>query len=605
MNNKFRIILQLFILQGLILSMTGGLTHTVHAETCTWLGNNSNWGDTSNWSCGHVPTSGDDVTIPVTAHNPIINYPDKYVIYANNLTIQSGAAISVPERLEIIASNVDVYGTLETTGTMDSAYIRGYATINNYGLINAHAGSISIHYGGSHTGIFEGQYGEITIGGENFYPHTFSTTSKIYVKKIAFIFNKPINILGTFRQQWPDSRVTVDNSNVTLSNPANSKVGTVYIISGSFTTVLSGTITNSISVPANTSFIGTGTISGDLDNAGTVSPGASPGTINVTGDYTQESTGVLAMEIGGTTPDTEHDQLLVSGTAALDGTLQLSLIESFIPSLGDSFTLMTYASQTGNFATENLPDLGPGFAWELTYGDTALTLTIIESGGTIEGTVTYLGSEGGEEVTIGYFTDPGGPPDDTMDIPYTDGSYPYAFSGLADGNYVICAWMDLDNNGGEPDPNEPYSCYDENGDGDPDIIVISGASTATDIDFDLSDPSLIQGTVTYIGSLGITGPISVSAHPAVDADPVETAEDIQSGETYSIFGLPPGSYYISAYLDVDGSGGKPDLGEPLAWYDQDGDGIPDLVQLQSGAPTTDINITLDDPNFVFLPLILH
>lgn len=605
MKNKFSFIAELMIILGIFLILTGGLTHTVHAETCTWLGSDSTWGNTSNWSCGHIPTTEDDVVIPVTAHNPIINYPDKYVIYANNLTIQSGAAITVPERLEIIASNVDVYGTLETTGTMDSVYIRGYATINNYGLINAHAGSISIWYGGSHTGTFEGQYGEITISGENFYPHTFSTTSKIYVKKIAFIFNKPINILGTFRQLWPDSRVTVDNSNVTISNLTNLKIGSVTKISGSLNIISSGTTAGSVSIPADTSFIGTGTITGDLANAGTVSPGASPGTINVTGDYTQESTGVLAMEIGGTTPDTEHDQLLVSGTAALDGTLQVSLIESFIPSLGDSFTLMTYASQTGNFATENLPDLGPGLAWELTYGDNALTLTVVESGGTIEGTVTYSGSEVGEEVTIGYFTDPGGPPADTKDIPYTDGTYPYAFSGLADGNYAICAWMDLDNSGGEPDPNEPYSCYDDNGDGNPDLIVISGASTATDIDFDLSDPSLIQGTVNYIGSLGITGPISVSAHPAVDADPVGSAEDIQSGETYSIFGLTPGSYYISAYLDVDGSGGKPDLGEPLAWYDHDGDGIPDPVQVQSGTPTMDIDITLDDPIFIFLPLILR
>jgi hypothetical protein len=600
MKNKISLIAELMIILGIFLSLTGGLTHTVHAETCTWMGNNTNWGDTSNWSCGHVPTTGDDVIIANQANDPIITQSPT-TINVNTLTINSGASlIDDSATLYIYATNVVNNGTLKTQG-MDSALIRMYSPLNNASQVHANAGMINLEYGGTHSGSFFG-YGEVIFNGSS---HTFSSSSTISAKKISFIFTGALNFPGFFTQNLEGSRVIIDNANITISNLANLKVGDVTIVSGSFTTVMSGTITNSISVPANTSFVGTGTVSGDLANAGTVSPGASPGTINVTNNYTQDPTGVLTIEIGGTTPDTEHDQLLVSGTAALDGTLQLSLIESFIPSLGDSFTLITYASQTGTFATENLPDLGPGLAWELTYGDTLLTLTVVESGGTIEGIVTYSGSEVGEEVTIGYFTGPDGPPVDTTDIPYTDGTYPYAFSGLADGPYVICAWMDLDNSGGEPDPNEPYSCYDDNGDGDPDIIVISGASTATDIDFDLSDPSLIQGTVTYIGSLGITGPISVSAHPAVDADPVGSAEDIQSGETYSIFGLLPGSYYISAYLDVDGSGGKPDLGEPLAWYDQDGDGIPDLVQVQSGAPTTDIDITLDDPILLFLPLILR
>jgi hypothetical protein len=598
MNSKFRGFLQLIILLGLMLSLTGGLTRTVHAETCTWLGNNSNWGNASNWSCGRVPTTGDDVVIADKTNDPIIN--SLTTINVNTLTINSGASlIDDSATLHIYATNVINNGTLKTQG-MDSALIRVFSPFNNSYQVYANAGMINFEYGGTHSGSFFG-YGEVIFTGTS---HTFLSSSSISAKTISFVFSGELNFPGFFTQHLEGSRVNIDNADVTLSNLANLKVGDVTIVSGSFTTVLSGTITNSISVPANTSFVGTGTITGDLTNAGTVSPGASPGTINVTDNYTQVSTGVLAMEIGGTTPDTEHDQLLVSGTAALDGTLQLDF-ESFIPTLGNSFTLMTYASQTGNFTTKNLPDLGPGLAWQLTYGDTALTLTIVESGGTIEGTVTYTGSEVGEEVTIGYFSDLGGPPVDTMDIPYTDGTYPYSFSGLADGNYAICAWMDLDNSGGEPDPNEPYTCYDENGDGDPDTIVISGASTVTDIDFDLTDPSLIQGTVIYTGNLGVTGPISVSAHPAVDADPVGSAEDIQSGETYSIFGLQPGNYYISAYLDVDGSGGKPDLGEPLAWYDYDGDGIPDQVRVESGAPTTDIDITLDDPNFIFLPLILR
>src|SRR5205823_14432403 len=45
---------------------------------------------------------------------------------------------------------------------------------------------------------------------------------------------------------------------------------------------------------------GAGTITGDVNNTGgNVSPGTSPGTINVTGNYTQGSAGTMTIELGG------------------------------------------------------------------------------------------------------------------------------------------------------------------------------------------------------------------------------------------------------------------------------------------------------------------
>lgn len=300
-----------------------------------------------------------------------------------------------------------------------------------------------------------------------------------------------MNFPGQIKQNLEGSRIIVDNSHVTVSNLTNLKLGAVTIVSGSFSVLLSGTATGPLSVPTNSTFFGTGTVSGDILNAGTVRPGTSPGTITVTGSYTQDTTGILAMEIGGTTADTEYDQLLVSGTATLDGGLQVSTIDDFIPTLGDSFTLMTFASHIGTFTTETLPALGPGLEWAVNYGETALTLTVIESGGTIEGTVTYTGDEVGKAVTIGYFTDPHGPPDASVDVPYTDGSYPYSFSGLAEGAYAICALMDL-NDDDEPDRNESYACYDDNGDGEPDAITISTpGQVISNINFVLEDTLFI------------------------------------------------------------------------------------------------------------------
>jgi len=70
-------------------------------------------------------------------------------------------------------------------------------------------------------------------------------------------------------------------------------------------------------------------VGGKVLNWDWTSPGLSPGTIIVNGDFQQMDTGTLFIEIGGTTPDTEHDQLIVNGTAELGGTLMLSSINGY------------------------------------------------------------------------------------------------------------------------------------------------------------------------------------------------------------------------------------------------------------------------------------
>jgi hypothetical protein len=79
----------------------------------------------------------------------------------------------------------------------------------------------------------------------------------------------------------------------------------------------------------------------------------SSGVLTIVGNYTQAADGVLNIELGGLTPATEFDQLKVSGSATLDGTLDVSTINGFIPGSGDSFQVLTYVSRTGEFGTVN------------------------------------------------------------------------------------------------------------------------------------------------------------------------------------------------------------------------------------------------------------
>jgi hypothetical protein len=125
------------------------------------------------------------------------------------------------------------------------------------------------------------------------------------------------------------------------------------------------------------SLAGTGTVNGNVTNAGEVSPGGdgTAGVLTINGSYTQTDTGLLTIDLGGTTAGTQYDQLKVTGAASLGGTLTVDLINGFSPAAGNSFQVLTFASRTGDFAAENFPDLG-SLSLNAVFNPTNLTLVV-------------------------------------------------------------------------------------------------------------------------------------------------------------------------------------------------------------------------------------
>jgi hypothetical protein len=115
---------------------------------------------------------------------------------------------------------------------------------------------------------------------------------------------------------------------------------------------------------------------------GTLSPGASPGTMTVTGNYSLDS-GDLFMELDGLTAVTEYDQLIVTGDVSLAGDLTLDV--GFSPSLGDMFTIINNQGAnpvSGMFSQGSSISAG-GFLFGINYGggdgnDVVLTAIIPE-----------------------------------------------------------------------------------------------------------------------------------------------------------------------------------------------------------------------------------
>lgn len=118
---------------------------------------------------------------------------------------------------------------------------------------------------------------------------------------------------------------------------------------------------------------GGGAIGGDLVNsAGTVAPGISPGILAVGGDYTQMTTGELLIELAASS----YDQLLVTDTATLDGTLTVDFLDGFIPDIGQTFTILTANDVDFKFTTDPVSPV-PGLIFDVIYNSQSVVLSIL------------------------------------------------------------------------------------------------------------------------------------------------------------------------------------------------------------------------------------
>ncbi|MBV5330735.1 MAG: LEPR-XLL domain-containing protein, partial [Chlorobium sp.] len=124
---------------------------------------------------------------------------------------------------------------------------------------------------------------------------------------------------------------------------------------------------------------GSGTIVGSVVNEHLVSPGNSPGLQNITGNFTQDATGTTLIELAGTTAGSGFDQINISGTATLAGTLDIDLYGGFTPTVGQSFQIFTWSGYTGTFDQYSGLDLYNGTRLNPVYSSTGLKLEVVSN----------------------------------------------------------------------------------------------------------------------------------------------------------------------------------------------------------------------------------
>jgi autotransporter-associated beta strand protein len=142
-----------------------------------------------------------------------------------------------------------------------------------------------------------------------------------------------------------------------------------------------GSINSNTGVRRSGTLVGTGTINGNVftTNNGRVSPGevlGVPGMLTVVHNYTQTQFATLMIQIAGATAG-DFSVLNVLGNANLNGDLHPVLLNGFVPTIGQTFTFLDYASLTGGFSRIRNQVFDDGMLqWSVIYENNNAILTV-------------------------------------------------------------------------------------------------------------------------------------------------------------------------------------------------------------------------------------
>lgn len=260
-----------------------------------------------------------------------------------------GAQLSIDDGVspKVLQDNrtlrIPIGGNITWMGT-GGIWVKGSGSINNAGTFNTMSGN---HF------VFTGDPGDMPQVNNS---GTFISNGSIIVDSgVRFTNTGIVQIVSGILNIGDD--YTQNSGSTAIATGAVLKTGGTVNINGG---LLSGS----------------GTVDGRVLNAGQIMPGdaTTTGILTITGDYTQTPSGVLTIRIGGNDAGSGYDQLFIGGNATLDGTLNVNLINSFVPMSGSAFRILVFNSFSGAFANPNIDPSFPSFT--LAYDPTDVSLQI-------------------------------------------------------------------------------------------------------------------------------------------------------------------------------------------------------------------------------------
>jgi hypothetical protein len=262
---------------------------------------------------------------------------------ANATTINNAGLIRGEGRLVVGTFNNNANGELRAEA--DKLILVQGANGTNAGRINLLGGTaqFSNPLTNGTAGTITGR-GKLIIGGAGLTNNGNLSLSS----GISDVFGDVNNATGVATRG-----ITVSgNSDVTFWDDVTNGAGSMFVVRTGSSATFFGTFSGG-------GITGGGATYFEAD----ISPGFSPAAVTFATDVTLGTNAKLNIELGGTTAGTQYDQVTVTQLLTLGGTLNVSLINGFVPQFGQTFDILNWTTLSGTFANIVLPSLTSGWTW--------------------------------------------------------------------------------------------------------------------------------------------------------------------------------------------------------------------------------------------------
>jgi fibronectin-binding autotransporter adhesin len=282
-------------------------------------------------------------------------------LYSGGTTVSGGVLQGDTTSLQgTILNNANVAFNQATTGT--------YA--------GAMSGTGSLSKSGSGTLILSGSNsysGGTTVSAGILQGNTLSLQGTI-VNNASVVFNQTGS--GTYAGTMSGAGGLTLQGGGTLTITGNNLYAGPTTVTGSGL-VVNGSLASTVTLDSMSTLGGTGTLGGVISNGAMLMPGNSIGTLNITGNFSQNG-GTYQVEVN---PAGQSDRLNVTGTATINGATVQVVAASGSYGTSTTYTILnatggvsgTYSSVTSNFAF-----LTPSLTYDL--NNVFLTLALLQNG---------------------------------------------------------------------------------------------------------------------------------------------------------------------------------------------------------------------------------
>lgn len=281
-----------------------------------------------------------------------------------SFTLQDQATAAVRE-LRIATSNGG-NGTV-TISNLGSLAVKNQLQIGRFAILSGQStGKFSVLSGGS---VLQNTGSSTTIGDNG---------TLLVSAGVCDVGNVTVDSGGLLRA---DSGGVVQSDRLAVN-------GMLQILSGGIINIGFGDgIADKLRIGPGGILSGTGTItaseivaagSGANQFAGAqIQPANSPGTLTLDGNFIEQAGSRLVVEAAGLGAG-QFDVLHVTGNATLAGTLEVHLLNGYLPKSGDTMPFMQVdGTVSGSFANITFPDLLPGFQYKAAFVNSTFKLTAL------------------------------------------------------------------------------------------------------------------------------------------------------------------------------------------------------------------------------------